>query len=168
VAAFLDPSIYRVISDTDRKAAKKIIFKKLEKSNINHLTSLSSSTTTTTTIRASKLSPLEKLAAVCGHTISSTTVTEKLMTLDEEISSYIKEALSADDFQEFWTSYCTKLPRLSSLVRRINVIPATSVTSEALFSVASFLHRKQRASLSSRTLRYLLVLKNRQVLEKFE
>ncbi|CAM4976506.1 unnamed protein product, partial [Rotaria socialis] len=181
VAAFLDPCIYRLISDTDRKAAKKIIFKKLDKSNINHLTSSSSiptlpptttssstTTTTTTALRASKLSPLEKLAAVCGPTISSTTVTEKFMTLDEEISGYIKAARSADDFQEFWTFYCTKLPRLSNLVRRINVIPATSVTSEALFSVASFLHRKQRASLSSRTLRYLLVLKNRHVLEKFE
>ncbi|CAF2119618.1 unnamed protein product [Rotaria magnacalcarata] len=64
VAAFLDPCIYKLISDTDRKAAKKIIFKKLDKSNINHLTSSSSSSiptlppTTTTTIRASKLSPL--------------------------------------------------------------------------------------------------------------
>ncbi|CAF4052930.1 unnamed protein product, partial [Rotaria magnacalcarata] len=146
VAAFLDPCIYRLISDTDHKAAKKIIFKKLDKSNINHLTSSSSllipalpptttsssssiptlppttsstsssTTTTTTALRASKLSPLEKLAAVCGHTISSTTVTEKFMTLDEEISGYIKAARSADDFQEFWTSYCTKLPRLSNLV----------------------------------------------------
>ncbi|CAF3479145.1 unnamed protein product, partial [Rotaria sp. Silwood2] len=77
------------------------------------------------------------------------------MSLDEEISSYIKAELSptTNNFQDFWTSYCTKLPRLSSLVRRVNVIPATFVTSEALFSVASFLQRKQRASLSSRTLR---------------
>ncbi|CAF3351568.1 unnamed protein product [Rotaria socialis] len=99
--------------------------------NINHLTSSSSSssiptlpptttstssstttTTTTTTIRASKLSPLENLAAVRGYTISSTTVTENFMILDEKISGYIKAVRSADDFQEFCTSYCTKLPRL--------------------------------------------------------
>ena len=90
------------------------------------------------------------------------------MTLDEEISNYIKAAKYADDFQQFWISHDQELPRLSSLVRQTNVIPATSISSEALFSVASFLQRKQRSSLSAKTLRYLLVLKNRHVLEKFE
>ena len=90
------------------------------------------------------------------------------MSLDEEISSYIKAAQSSNDFRQFWITHSKQLPRLSSLVRRVNVIPSTSITSEALFSVASFLHRKQRSSLSSKTLRYLLILKNRHVLEQFE
>ena len=74
----------------------------------------------------------------------------------------------ADNFQQFWVLHHHRLPRLAGLVRRPNVIPATSVTNEALFSVANFLHRKQRASFSPKTLRYLLVLKNRHVLDKFE
>jgi hypothetical protein len=159
------------MTDDDRKLAKKIIFKKLNNTSGRHmmLPSSSSSTTTTTTPAATtvKLNPLEKLAFVCGRTISPLTV-KKPMTLDEEISCYIKAAKSANNFQEFWTLHHTHLPRLSNLVRRTNVIPATSVTSEALFSVASFLQRKQRSSLSSKTLRYLLVLKNRRILEKFE
>ena len=162
------------MNDSDRKMAKKIIFRKLNNTSGTHmiLSSLSPITTTTTTtttpaVTTVKLNPLEKLAFICGRTISSSTV-KKPITLDEEISCYIKAAKSADNFQEFWISRHKQLPRLSNLVRRTNVIPATSVASEALFSVASFLHRKQRSSLSSKTLRYLLVLKNRRVLEKFE
>ncbi len=156
------------MDDPDRKAAKKIIFNKLKKINVNLCTSSSSSlTTATSTSITSKLSALEKLAAACGYTNSSSTINEKEMTIDEEISYYIKSTKSAKSFREFWTEYDTKYPRLSYLVRRTNVIPATSISSEALFSVASFIQRKQRMSLSSKTLRYLLVLKNRHVLDKF-
>ena len=160
------------MSDTDRKSAKKLIFKKLNKINTSHLTSSSSSTSsptvTTATTTIAKPTPLEKLAAMCGYTFSLSRTADKLMSLDEEISSYIKAAQSSNDFRQFWITHSKQLPRLSSLVRRVNVILATSITSEALFSVASFLHRKQRSSLSSKTLRYLLILKNRHVLEQFE
>ena len=90
------------------------------------------------------------------------------MTLDEEISAYVEAARSANNFQSFWISHEKSLPRLAQLVRRTHIIPATSVASEALFSVASFLNRKQRCALSSRTLRYLLVLKDRHLLDKLE
>ncbi|CAF2982201.1 unnamed protein product [Rotaria sp. Silwood2] len=75
-----------------------------------------------------------------------------VMTVDEEISRYIKlaSAKSADDFQQFWIENGKQLPRLANLVRRMNIIPATSISSEALFSIASFIHRKQRSSLSPR------------------
>ncbi|CAF3812608.1 unnamed protein product, partial [Rotaria sordida] len=169
VAAFLDPAFYRKMNDNDRKSAKKLIFKKLDKTNNSHPTSSSLLTSpsppTTTT---GKRNALEKLAAVCGYTISLATTTKQCMSVDEEISCYIKAAQTSNDFKEFWTTNSKQLPRLASLVRRVNIIPATSMSSEALFSVANFLHRKQRSSLSSRTLRYLLVLKNRNVLEKFE
>lgn len=151
------------MDDNDRKLAKKIIFRKLNNVNVDHLSSSSLTTTAANNTR----NPLEKLAAVCGRVFNSSTM-KKPMTLDEEISSYIKAAQGVDNFQQFWTAHSKELPRLSLLVRQTNVIPVTSVASEALFSVASFLQRKQRASLSSRTLRYLLVLKNRHVLEKFQ
>lgn len=168
MAAFLDPFIYNEMNDADRKAAKKLIFKKLDKSNVSQVNSSSSARSSSTVTKASEPSALEKLAILCGQKKSSSATREKIMTLDEEISSYIKAAKSVTDFQEFWVTHGTELPRLSNLVRRVNVIPATSVASEALFSVAGFIQRKQRASLSSRTLRYLLVLKNRHVIEKFK
>ena len=90
------------------------------------------------------------------------------MTLDEEISAYVEAAKSSTDFQSFWKQHSKSLPRLAHLVRRVNIIPATSVASESLFSIASFLNRKQRSSLSSRTLRYLLVLKDRHLIDKLE
>lgn len=154
------------MSEDERKAAKKIIFRKLNTPS-NHRVLLSSSTTTTSTPTTVKLNPLEKLALVCGRTIAPST-TRKSMTLDEEISSYVKAAKSANDFEGFWVLHNNHFPRLSSVVRSTNVIPATSVASESLFSVASFLQGKQRSSMSSTTLRYLLVLKNRHVLKKFD
>lgn len=48
-----------------------------------------------------QLNSLEKLALVCGRKISSSTE-RKSMTLDEEISSYVKAVKSAKSFQEFW------------------------------------------------------------------
>ncbi|CAF3381313.1 unnamed protein product, partial [Rotaria sp. Silwood2] len=114
--------------------------------------------------------PLQKLAMICGQAVlvATTTVSTRSMTLDEEISGYIEATQSDVNFQEFWVSHEKSFPRLSRLVRRINIIPATSVASEALFSTASFLNRKHRSALSSRTLRYLLILKNRHLLDKLE
>ncbi|CAF0975832.1 unnamed protein product [Rotaria sordida] len=178
VAAFLDPYIYNRLDDDDRKLAKKYIFKKLNNASLNRVSlpsssiSLSSSsttaTTTTTTTVPSKLSALERLAAVCGQLVSSPTTNRRTMTLDEEISRYIQLAKLADNFQQFCATYSEQLPRLTYLVRRVCVIPATSIPSESLFSTASFIHRKQRSSLSSKTLRQLLVLKNSHLIEKLE
>lgn len=156
------------MSDTDRLAAKSLVSKKLEESSISCSTVSQASTSLSTTNTFIKYTPLEKLATLCGRTITPSSVNDKVMSLDEEISSYIKSARSSNNFQEFWVAHDKQLPRLASLVRRVNVIPATSICSEALFSIGNFLQRKQRSSLSSKTLRYLLVLKNRHVLDKFE
>lgn len=156
------------MSDTDRLAAKSLVSKKLEESSISCSTVSQASTSLSTTNTFIKYTPLEKLATLCGRTITPSSVNDKVMSLDEEISSYIKSARSFNNFQEFWVAHDKQLPRLASLVRRVNVIPTTSICSEALFSIGNFLQRKQRSSLSSKTLRYLLVLKNRHVLDKFE
>ena len=174
MAAFLDPTIYNLMSENDRKTAKKLIYKKLNNVSIDHLTVSSSSIsstiskTTTTAAPSFIINPLNKLETICGHPMFLSVTTRKSMSLYEETSLYIKEAQSAADFKSFWVAHTNELPRLSNLIRRVNVIPATSVTSEVVFSVANFLQRKQCSSLSSKTLRYLVVLRNRQVLEKFE
>jgi hypothetical protein len=60
---------------------------------------------------------------------------------------------SLKDFQNYWNEKQSILPILSSYARRYNCIPTTSVTSELAFSVASYIERKQSASLSITTLR---------------
>ncbi|CAF1233944.1 unnamed protein product [Rotaria magnacalcarata] len=67
-------------------------------------------------------------------------------------------------FQEFWSSYEMELPRLAALVRAYNIRPASSVASESLFSIAGYVQRKQRSSLASNTLRYSMVLRDRDIL----
>ncbi|CAF5012681.1 unnamed protein product, partial [Rotaria magnacalcarata] len=166
IAAFLDPTIYPLLLDDDRKTAKKLIFEKLKNATDANIIL----PPTSTQPMANKSNPLYQLAIICGRTVSfaSSTATKRPMTLDEELSKYIQAVQSATSFEEFWSSQEKSLPRLSRLVRRTNISPITSVASEALFSVANFLNRKQRSGLSSRTLRYLLVLKNRHLLDKLE
>ncbi|CAF1510336.1 unnamed protein product [Didymodactylos carnosus] len=154
VAAFLDPAVYNELDNTDRMCAKKLIFRKLANASIHHNTLSSSSTPQTTT---TKSNAFQKLAVACVRVLPSSISATKTMTLDEEISNYIKLAKSVDNFQEFWVVNAKQLPRLANLVRRVNVIPAT----EAFFSIANFIQRKQRSSLSLQTLRYLLVLRKR-------
>ena len=48
---------------------------------------------------------------------------------------------------------------LASAVRKYCIIPASSVAVESAFSEANFIQRKERSSLSSKNLRYTLVLK---------
>jgi len=169
LAAFLDPTIYNLLSDDDRKSAKKLIFKRLNDLPTSNIV-LPSSSTTTTTSTITKSSALQKLALLCGHNINLTTSTasKRPMTIDEELSAYIEAARSATSFQEFWVNHHKSLPRLARLVRRVCIIPASSVASERLFSIGSFLNRKQRSSLSSQTLRYLLDLKDQHILDKLQ
>ncbi|CAF1290950.1 unnamed protein product [Didymodactylos carnosus] len=53
---------------------------------------------------------------------------------------------------------------LTTIVRRYNIIAATSVASESAFSIAGYVQRKQRASLAPTTLRQLMILRDYQKL----
>lgn len=92
----------------------------------------------------------------------------KQLSIDEEISFFIKAAQAADDFRRFWIIHQSALPRLAALVRRFNICPATSVASESTFSVAGYLQRKQRSSLSSSSMRYSILLKNKTAINKLK
>ena len=48
---------------------------------------------------------------------------------------------------------------LASLVRKYLIIPASSVSSESAFSVANFIQRKERSTLSSKALKKSIILK---------
>jgi hypothetical protein len=90
------------------------------------------------------------------------------MSADVEISLFTHSIKAKQNFKEFWCTHRYAFPRLVILVHQYCIIPATSVASESAFSISGFIARKQRSSLSSRSLRHLLVLKYRKNLLKFQ
>ena len=90
------------------------------------------------------------------------------MTADVEVSLFSNATKTKQNFKQFWSTHRHSFPRLVELVYRYCLVPATSVASESAFSISGFIARKQRSSLSSRTLRHLLVLKYRKNLIEFQ
>lgn len=104
------------------------------------------------------------LAAVTTVTTTTTAKTVRHRSIKEELAFYLDRVHGSQSFQEFWCKNQTELPRLAALVRAYNIRPASSVASESLFSVAGYVQRKQRSSLASNTLRYSMVLRDRDIL----
>ena len=78
--------------------------------------------------------------------------------IDQEIAFY-EESNQADDFIKYWQNNCEKLPILTAFVKRYCIISATSVPSEAAFSIANYLKRKERSVMSSKMLGISMVMK---------
>ncbi|CAF4088679.1 unnamed protein product [Adineta steineri] len=176
IAAFLDPETHNDMSQDDFSKAMEIVKQKLEQ-----MSTTTSSSTTTTTTRSSFLplslptsqmtfskkdaakQRMNQLAGI-GMNLSN----DRSITAAVEISLFTNAIKTNQSFKEFWSTHNQSFPRLVTLVRRYSIVPATSVASESAFSVCWFIARKQRSSLSSRTLRQLLVLKYRKNLLKFK
>ena len=115
--------------------------------------------------KSSKLSTINQFRISCrsssldAATAPKLEVKPKALTLKQEFSLYVSTSKPMEDFQTYWNEKQSALPILSSYARRYNCIPTTSVASESAFSVAGYIDRKQRASLSTTTLRYLMLLK---------
>lgn len=127
--------------------------------------SLSASSLPTNSSKPSKLSTINQFRIACRSSSVDAAVAPKPevkakpLTLKQEFSLYVSSSKSLKDFQTYWNENKSVLPILSSYARRYNCIPTTSVASESAFSVAGYIDRKQRASLSTTTLRYLMLLK---------
>ncbi|CAF3811865.1 unnamed protein product [Rotaria socialis] len=70
------------------------------------------------------------------------------------------------DFQIFWKNHTRVLPRLSQIARQYNAIPAASVYLEQVFSVTGAIKNIRQASMSSVTLRSLMILRKKKNIEK--
>ena len=79
-------------------------------------------------------------------------------SIKEEIIFYINKVKNPIRFQDFWIENESEIPHLANLVRSFNIRPVTSVASESLFSMAGYVNRKQRCSLSPDMLRYSMLL----------
>ena len=142
--------------------------KKTEKTNPSTHTQFLSASSSSSSInlpKQSKLLMINQFRMLCRSS-STDTETEpkqetkaKELTLKQEFSLYISTSTSCKDFQTYWNENKNRLPILASYARRYNCVPATSTPSECAFSIAGYIDRKQRASLSTTTLRYLMLLK---------
>ncbi|CAM4848902.1 unnamed protein product, partial [Rotaria magnacalcarata] len=91
---------------------------------------------------------------------SSTSLTTKLYTVHQEIGYYISSIDEETEFQVYWNKNKHYLPILSRMVRHYCIMPITSVASESAISIAGYVQRKRRSSLSAITLRYSMLLRN--------
>jgi hypothetical protein len=118
----------------------------------------SSSSTTSSIVTKTSQTLTDRLKIMVGMSINvkpskSLTVEDELILFTQAIQSY------KGDFASFWLQYKERFSRLYHVALRVNIIPATSVPSESIFSIAGYVARKQRTSLSSKSLRHLMVLK---------
>jgi len=104
----------------------------------------------------------EKLASSLGLIVSQVApIQTDDKRIQDEISFYRKEVSSNNlSFSNFWKKNSSSIPMLASAVRKYCIILASSIAVESAFSEANFIQRKERSSLSSKNLRFTLVLKS--------
>ncbi|CAF3879758.1 unnamed protein product, partial [Rotaria magnacalcarata] len=186
VAAFLDPNEYRRLRKRPSELESAINLLKIEMGKDTQRISerLAASHSDNETVRTSEppnvsstntnLNNLDTLFSLCGcsdeSTIASAQSQEKALSIDEEIGLYISSINSYQNikFSNFWSIHEKQLSVMSCVVRRISIIPASPVPCESTFSVAGYIRRKERYSLSSQAMRYSIVLKDRHKLSLFD
>ena len=183
IAAFLDPNEYYRLQQRPVELEAAITLLKIEMEKdaerisrnldpahsangvVCDLNSINLSSTNT------KQNNIDSLFNLCGiePSVVLTPSLKKAWSIDEEIGYYIFSINTEQvKFSAFWSSQEERLPIMSSVVRRISIIPASSVPCESTFSIAGYIRRKERCSWSPRAIRYSLVLKDRHKLSCFK
>ncbi|XP_047133825.2 uncharacterized protein LOC124811958 [Hydra vulgaris] len=85
-----------------------------------------------------------KLATLCGFNLCEEK-TQSKRNIKEELS-FFNYTIKAKTwkFDEFWYKYENDIPMLASKAREVCTSPASSVRPESSFSVANYIHRKER------------------------
>ncbi|CAF1663993.1 unnamed protein product [Rotaria magnacalcarata] len=162
--SYLDPESHRQLSPEDKQAAKAILpnFMKKESQFIG-----SSSTSTYSTGNKRNQTLTDKLRIMLG--MSTNVKQTRTLSADDELVLFTQLIRSyKSNFSTFWTQYRERFPCFYRVVQRVNIIAVTSVPSESIFLVAGYVTRKQRTSLSSTSLRHLIVLKESYRLEELQ
>ena len=147
------------MKEEEKEEVEKEIVKIHNKNRRTQLTrtQTNNSSSQTNNIENKAADELELLAEMCGYNASPQKKT-KTLTIKEEIGSYSSSKKDLD-FSSFWLAKSNELPLLASFVRKYCAIPASSVASESAFSIANYVQRKERSSLSSKNLRYSMILR---------
>lgn len=171
IAGFLNPAVFGEMAEDDRRQAKQLIISRATDHNkpLSSTVGLTTTTpdiavmtaTSTTTARPSK-SNIKLFREKCGIATSPDRRTKTVGGIHRELLKYSSMEFGENDtFEMFWRQNSVALPILSDMARRYGCIPATSVPSESSFSIAGYLVRKSRTSLTSRNLKYSMFLKDK-------
>ncbi len=161
------------MSDEDKERAKSFLISEVDNYSPSCCSPTSSPTANSSILHSTNnLSALSKLSdqaklkmfrAQCGIVTKSQSAIKKgLNNIKQEIA--LLESIENNDsttFSTFWKQHSISLPLLASMSRRFGSIPATSVPCESSFSVAGYLARKSRSSLSPKSLKYSMFLKDK-------
>lgn len=153
------------MNDVDKGIAEDLILQRMKPNSISEFDSSQNRSTTNTSQQVSD--PLDMFLAKCGVVNNScaTAVTPlRKRSLREQLAFYVDRVQEWKVFEGFWNLHHRDLPDMASLARSYNIAPASSVASESLFSIAGYVQRKHRSSLAANTLRYSMVLRDRNVL----
>ena len=147
--------IYRAGNHT--KTSSSSTFSSVSDTSTMPLTSTLSSITT----QPSK-SKIKSFREKCGVISDIDSRMKKTYGINQELLRYeCIESTDNDTFDTFWKRNSPILPILSDMARRYGCIPATSVPSESSFSIAGYLVRKTRTSLTAKNLKYSMFLKDK-------
>lgn len=169
----MDPTFHTdlMLNDTDYEYIKQLIIQKMKNIDfVNPYISQQLTTMTKVSLSTSRTSRVFSLKKYLNSTDirASTSLSAQPLTIDSEIFTYVNLVRQNEelDFQSFWKTHFISLPRLSQIARIYNVVPATSTYLEQTFSVAGAIKNIRRASLSTLSLRSLIMLKKKNDLEK--
>ncbi|CAF1472314.1 unnamed protein product [Adineta ricciae] len=165
IAAYLDPSTFFRMTINDRKYAEELILNALNSSGLRP--GGQDNPSVGNELQKQVNDPVDLFYINCG--LSQTTLSKFMnsvphRTIEEELSYYSDRVKQHSVLKDFWSRYQNDLPRLAELVRSYNIRPVSSVPSEALFSKAGYIHRKHRSSLNPETLKYSMVLRDKNIL----
>jgi len=170
IACFLHPFTYGHMNDHDKKKAEELITKELKTRASLNSSSISLSSSALPAASSPSMRPktkesnsvFDQLLLSCGIS-SPQSAPIKSFTIKQEISYYISSITKDVEFESYWCAKRRRLPQLQQLVQTYNIMPATSVASEFLFSIAGYVNHKQRSSLSSRTSKYSMLLRDQHI-----
>ena len=165
----MDPSAIKYINNSDKEYVETLIISQFpSQSRDNISTQSNQNLLETTNVKAKRAFEIDSFASLCGLQNESENSSEtSVFSIKEELAYYYSTRnQNPSDISEYWKINQMKLPLLASAVRKYCIIPATSVPSESKFSIANYIARKERASLSSMNLRFSIILRDKPKFDK--
>ena len=133
----------------------------IPKSNMNKNQPLTQKTAVISSKKNSHMNNLFNFAGFSNNTMSNT----KKLTYNDELIAYLASE-KTKSFKALWNEHKNEWPILADYKRKLNIMTATSVPSESSFSIAGYAERKQRSRLSAKNLKYSMVVRDKDTLEK--
>ena len=139
------------MNTNDKSYGEELLSQKL---NFQFETATNRKTTDADESQRSSNDPIDEFLSSCGmsmETIPTTVCSAHQRSPKEEIAFYSDRARTRKVFQDFWEAHKDDLPLMAALARSYNIRPVSSVSSEGLFSKASYVHRKHRSLMNDTT-----------------